>query len=217
MNRDRIPFVRHIHKGIGARSVSLAADGLFLFMLLFLLADALVSNWSLNIESDILFARIYGPLFYLNHSSVVVAICGIAIGRIILSRGDISRWVLALFATGSVHEMTLAFTDSLAGLKNVESVFSWSYVIFLSVFLGLALVFCHRWQKKALALAFILCIVMLLPISELMIGLHLAIGSSSVLGFSPTQYFLDPRTNFWEVINWFIPLSVWLVPKRFFT
>lgn len=186
--------------------------------LAFLFFDALIATWNWNPIYDILFARIRGPLFYENHASVVIFACTIAMIKI-FQKGNgfdsVSHWTLAILATGSFHELTIAIEDfTIGGFRLVSITTSLNYMVWLLVFLTLGLVFLRKTERRRLillgcffAIIFVFSIVQLADKSFPQIML-----AQTIVGFNPGPNFMDPIENFAEIWTWDIPLVFWLIP-----
>ena len=183
-----------------------------LFLLMTLFVDALLANWTFSPEWDILFARIQGPIFYMNHASVVVFICGIGLFRIIQSRfTEIHQWALAIFATAAIHELALGGADVvLGGFSFASLTLSPKYAVYLTMFLIAAIMWCKPYQRRILVYMSIGIVTFFF--AQLINEYPTTVGSS-IIGFEPTANFYNPSTNFWEVVNWIVPGAMWLMPK----
>lgn len=133
--------------------------------------------------------------------------------KIAESKGQVFQWVVVVFAFGGSHELLLAVEDYMIGGWSYSSVTtSLNYIVWLSAFLILAAVFGSSYQRRVLfysTLLIVACYLIQLPVNYT----GFVVGSS-ITGFQPTEYFMSPVTNFFEVFNWLFPLLVFLLPER---
>ena len=183
-----------------------------LFLLFTLLVDALIADWTLNPIHDVLFARISGPIFYMNHASVVVFLCSIGLVRILQSRLTIiAPWCFAIFATASIHELALGGSDIIVGGFDFAGLaLSPKYALYLTILLVAAIIYCKPFQRRVLV--YMAIGVVSFFFTQIIWEYPGTVGST-ILGFNPTANFYNPSTNFWEVVNWLVPGAMWLMPK----
>jgi hypothetical protein len=168
--------------------------------------NSLFANWNLNAVWDLCFARVTGPIFYGARASSLLAICGMAVYLSWRWRSP-SIATLALFGTASIHELSLLAVAlawwPLDGVRFDGDGISLSYFLWLLGFLLLGLKFLPSYQKR-----------MWLIIAGVMLAWYW------VAMFTPWPSTMDPRyfynlgSNLSESVSWFLPVSLWLIPRR---
>jgi hypothetical protein len=177
-----------------------------LFLLLFLTANALVANWTLNPVWDLLYARVQSSFFHNTHAVSMLSVCLVAF--VLLAKSKLRGMpviIVCCIATASIHELTLAVFD-IALSKSLPQTVSFQYAGYLSLFLFLAIWKGSHFQRRILGTQFFALIILYALDIVLKPG-------STIVGAQPTTLFYNPLTNAVEVFSWLIPALLWLLPQ----
>lgn len=183
-----------------------------LLLLLVLLANTLIANWTWSPYFDILRAQAEGGLFVGTHASVLLFACSLCIFQMAYTR-TMGPAILGVFATASMHEFTIMFENLfLGGLPLAALSMSPSFAIWLGAFLIAAIVFCNPYQRKLLGVAALIMIpIFIMGVWGLPQGL--TPSSPQILLYRVDSTDMDFLQSLTELITWTMCLSVWLIPK----
>jgi hypothetical protein len=185
---------------------NIAANYVALFLLLFLTANALVANWTLDPIWDLLYARVQSSFFHNTHAISTLSICAVCF--VLLAKfkfKGLPMIVVSCVATASIHELTLAVFDIALSTELPQGV-SLQYAIYLSAFLILAVWKGSHFQRRILGTQFfVLVLVYLLDV--------ILKPGSTISGSEPSPFFYNPLTNAVEVLSWVVPALLWLLPR----
>jgi hypothetical protein len=188
-----------VARGIG----EIIVDAIFGILLLLLLVDGLIANWTWNPFYDMLIVKVQGPIFQGVHASSILAMCFVCIYQIAKTWRTIApaRWIAVIFATGSIHEFSIQIWNNILS-KNLAGDFGITYAIWLSVFLAIGVVIATKRQRKILGI----------------LAIYLFLLMGAYVGFfhdSSTQTFASGPSfvydSFIEVFGWVSAALVWML------
>lgn len=192
-----------------------------LFLLMGLTADALIANWNFNPIWDIFYARIgyqnQSLIFYNSHAASILSVCAAGFWLWLKHKDPLPVAVFAAFGTASIHEIALDAAD--LGFFHIPSGISWSYGSVMAAILVIGWSLNTSYHKKVwLSITVMMTLWFLILGSLNYTGLyHIGSTISATKDFAPSNDFYNPQTNFFEVVSWLAPVSLWFLPREIFT
>lgn len=195
---------------------------LFAFLLMVgVLLDGLIADWTINPVHDILFAKIGGPLFTTAHafSILAVAIAGLVVAA---RTKSLLKGTGVTFGTAAIHELMLVplayVFQKDPGIHVFQpGFFFFDYGAYLLIALGASLVAFPELRSR-FALFFVLISAYYLVTFIGAYGLNLPWFQPTINSATgPTPYFLAWPNNLQEIFGWALGAAVWLVPASSLT
>lgn len=174
-----------------------------------LLVDSCFANWKLNLLWDLLYARVTGPIFYGARASSLLSICVMAVVLMVRYRSFVVP-TLALLGTASIHEFSL-LAVALAWWPMDGVVFrgdgiSLNYAVWLTIFLLVGWRFIGSYERK-----------MWVVLAGVMLAWYWVEMFTPWPSTLNPAYFYNLGSNTSEAVSWFLPASLWLLPRRWLT
>ena len=159
---------------------------------------------------NLLYAHIQLNLFYNSHASSVLAVCASAFW-LIYKKDGIPVAVFAAFGTASIHELTLDAVDIL--VFGIPNGISQVYAVYLIGFLVVGFFVSKRYHKEVWLWTAGMMLLWFLVLTQL--PHYTTIDPDAP--FVPSKDFYNPIANLEEVSSWLAPVSLWFLPRRWFS